>query len=187
MLIKVSKRYSNFDINDFFEEKDESLTSISTLELMVKHKCEVHLNLDALTNLKKFYIYADGECSLNLIGKAPLEILKMRGVKNCHDIHIHESSPIKILQLTECNLHAIPSWLYKLTKIETLELQRNKLTDLPIEFEWLKNLKRLNLDNNLFQDVPRVLANLCELNHLSCDANEIGQQKLRDFLQLLNS
>lgn len=187
MLVKISKRFIKFDVNDFLHDKGHKAEAIDTLELMAKHACEIEIDLVPLKNLTKLYFYGNGETTLNVRGVAPIEILKMRGIKNCREIHLSENTPVRILQLAECNLHALPSWIYKLRSIETLELQKNRLTDLPIEFEWLRNIKRLNLDGNLFQDVPRVLANLSNLNHLSCDGNKIGPQKLRDFLRLLNS
>lgn len=187
MLIKITKSYQSFDVNSFLDESEYNALEVETIELMAKHSCDIHIDLSQVPKLKKFYLYGSGSIILNINNYTGLELFKLRGVSNCHNLMMKENLPIKTLQLTECNLHNLPSWIYKLSKLENLELQKNNLSTLPIEFEWLKEIKRINIDNNSFEEVPRVLANLESLNHLSCDGNKISTEQLQDFLKLLNA
>ncbi|MFG1591124.1 leucine-rich repeat domain-containing protein [Halobacteriovorax sp. CON-3] len=186
MLIKLSKKQDTFEASKDIAQ----YSTLETLEFSAKHTCHIIIDCGELTALKKLYIYADGahgQCRLTLKNAQDLEVLKLKGISDSHELSASHLQSLKILQLANCNLKTIPNWCCEQRALESLELQNNQLEALPNEFEWLTGLRRLNIDNNQFQEVPRVLANLENLHHLSCDHNKITDENLYHFKKLKNS
>ncbi|MFL6273920.1 MAG: COR domain-containing protein [Blastocatellia bacterium] len=73
---------------------------------------------------------------------------------------------LKVLDLTNNKLTALPDWLSNLTNLTTLDLSNNELTALP---DWLANLTNLTvlyLTGNKLTALPDWLANLTNLTDL---------------------
>lgn len=81
---------------------------------------------------------------------------------------------VKVLELENQGLTAIPLEIFDFPNLHTLILQDNLLTDLPIEFANVP-VVRLNLRGNRFNEFPAVLCHLRKLEELEIAANNIRE------------
>jgi Leucine-rich repeat (LRR) protein len=85
----------------------------------------------------------------------------------------------------------VPSFIFRLTSLEYLDLSRNQLAQLPSSISDLKNLEELNLSNNKLKFLPEGLFDLIEIHSLHlfnnqlCELSErIANLKNLNFLSL---
>ena len=79
-----------------------------------------------------------------------------------------------LLDLSQKNLSAVPSYVFKSTNLKILDLSNNKLTGaIPAEIGNLKNLKELYLGNNQMTGVPAEVGQLDKLEILDLSNNKL--------------
>jgi len=79
-----------------------------------------------------------------------------------------------LLDLSQKNLSAVPSYIFKLTSLKILDLSNNKLVGaIPAEIRNLKNLKELYLGNNQMTGVPAEVGQLDKLEILDLSNNKL--------------
>ncbi|MBS4169010.1 leucine-rich repeat domain-containing protein [Parachlamydia sp. AcF125] len=76
---------------------------------------------------------------------------------NKHSSKAGYLAKIKKLNLSHCDLTAIPEAVGYLSELEELRLMNNKLTDLPSSLIHLGKLRRIELEGNQFSVLPQVV------------------------------
>lgn len=69
----------------------------------------------------------------------------------------------------------VPTELFTLTNLQSLEMRSGKITALPPEMANLKNLQKLDLSKNKLAGIPFVIFELTHLTHLHLGQNPITQ------------
>ncbi|XP_004677369.2 PREDICTED: E3 ubiquitin-protein ligase LRSAM1 [Condylura cristata] len=87
---------------------------------------------------------------------------------------------IKVLDLHENQLAALPEDIGQLTALQVLNVERNQLTYLPRSIGKLAQLQTLNVKDNKLKELPDTLGELRSLRTLDVSENEI--QKLPQML-----
>lgn len=90
---------------------------------------------------------------------------------------IETASKTGVLSLREHDLIEIPSQVYELTNIRTLDISNNKLKDLPLKLTTLTKLKSLKCDGNLLPNgsLSPTITKLSNLQIFSAGENKLGQ------------
>lgn len=86
---------------------------------------------------------------------------------------IERVNGIEVLKLDGNHLTEIPSNLLLWPNLDELHLARNRLTRIPPEIGRLDGLRVLYLDRNLLDSLPPELGNLASLKKLSLDGNQL--------------
>lgn len=80
----------------------------------------------------------------------------------------------KVLNLSNRNLDAVPSYVFGMNSLEELDLSHNALTGaLPGEIRQLKSLKVLKVNDNLMTGVPAEVGQLSKLEVLDLSNNQL--------------
>uniref|UniRef100_A0A5F4WA27 E3 ubiquitin-protein ligase LRSAM1 n=1 Tax=Callithrix jacchus TaxID=9483 RepID=A0A5F4WA27_CALJA len=87
---------------------------------------------------------------------------------------------IKVLDLHDNQLTALPDDLGQLTALQVLNVERNQLTQLPHSIGNLTQLQTLNVKDNKLKELPDTLGELRSLRTLNISGNEI--QRLPQML-----
>ncbi|KAL0606408.1 E3 ubiquitin-protein ligase LRSAM1 [Plecturocebus cupreus] len=87
---------------------------------------------------------------------------------------------IKVLDLHDNQLTALPDDLGQLTALQVLNVERNQLTQLPRSIGNLTQLQTLNVKDNRLKELPDTLGELRSLRTLNISGNEI--QRLPQML-----
>ncbi|XP_027368467.1 receptor-like protein 13 [Abrus precatorius] len=148
--------------------------------------------ITSLNSLKYFSLFdsnVDGSFSFNLlVNHSKLEVFLLSSV--AHNLHVEtESSPwlptfqLKALQLGNCNLDSIPSFLLYQHELRLLDLSRNKLHG---EFPtWILNnnlkLETLRLASNMFTGTLQLPTSQHGLLNLRISSNKFGGQIPKSF------
>ncbi|MBT6483710.1 MAG: leucine-rich repeat protein [Planctomycetaceae bacterium] len=80
---------------------------------------------------------------------------------------------VRELSLRGMELTEMPESLYRLSQLQTLDLDRNRLTALPESLGRLSQLQTLSLDNNRLTALPESLGQLSQLQTLDLDNNQL--------------
>jgi hypothetical protein len=115
---------------------------------------------------------------------------KLDGVVEVYILNnIDEAKKTGWLNLSFCNLIALPEPMFELTNLQALSLQHNYLTELPDRITELTNLTELYLESNQLETLPASIGQLINLKKLHLKGNrlnslppEIGQ--LTNLLEL---
>ncbi|OQS02007.1 hypothetical protein THRCLA_05587 [Thraustotheca clavata] len=91
--------------------------------------------------------------------------------KSVQATKIERAKATGILSLHACKLKNIPTDVFEITKLNTLDLSNNSITEVPAITQ-LVNLKTLKLDNNQLTSLPD-LSPLTKLQNLVLDNNRI--------------
>jgi len=78
------------------------------------------------------------------------------------------------LDLSSHSLNSIPAELFKLKKLEELNLYNNRIKIIPSEIMNLQNLRNLNLEKNKVEKIPIKMCNLTKLESLILSNNNIS-------------
>lgn len=87
---------------------------------------------------------------------------------------------IKVLDLHDNQLTALPDDIGQLTALQVLNVEKNQLTDLPRSIGNLNQLQTLNVKDNKLKELPDTLGELRSLRTLDVSENEI--QRLPQML-----
>lgn len=170
---------------DLINEHDDDLSSrrevyISTdIHQGIKMKGLLPIYLDFIKTLTSFYLWQEEE-----LYEVPYYIEFMTGLTS--------------LQLVECNIRKIPSFVVNLKRLKILNLRGNEietihLFDLPdlvklllqdnkitnIILENLPNIERLDLRNNKLESIPSSMYSLNWTIELLLKGNSISMEELR--------
>lgn len=120
---------------------------------------------------------------------------KLNGVVEVYiSNNIEEAKKTGWLNLSFCNLIALPDAMFELTNLKALSLQHNYLTALPDRLTQLTGLTELYLESNQLETLPAFIGQLTNLKKLHLKNNrlitlppEIGQLTNLDELDLSNN
>lgn len=90
-------------------------------------------------------------------------------------------SALRMLNLANNKLTALPGALCDLAALKFLDLSLNDLETLPTDFGSLTNLTRLDLSWNRLEDFPESMGGLCSLLSLNAAHNTIQVRRLRPW------
>jgi len=80
---------------------------------------------------------------------------------------------IRLLDLYDCKLRIIPTFICNLVSIEQLSLGKNMLLSIPNCISRLNNLKSLSFEENYLSAIPEPISNLQNLQYLYLNKNQI--------------
>jgi Caspase domain/Effector-associated domain 11/Leucine rich repeat len=86
---------------------------------------------------------------------------------------VFELTHLKTLDLFENFITEIPNGINKLTQLEKLLISKNKISRLPDVLKHLKHLKIIKLDDNQIERYPSVLNDIQSLEDISLEGNKI--------------
>ena len=108
-------------------------------------------------------------CGIKNVEKA--EIIDCSNIKKIDYKVLSKAKNVRILSLKNTNLKTIPTEIYGLTNLESLNLEKNNLSKVDSDIKKLTKLKRLVLSNNIFEVFPSELTKLKNLTHLDLSYN----------------
>jgi len=89
---------------------------------------------------------------------------------------LEHASKTGILSLTEHSLDQIPTQVFEIRNLKTLDVSKNKIKKLGIKLASLKELKSLNCDDNLLEaNEMSLISSLTKLQSLSLGGNQLGE------------
>lgn len=91
------------------------------------------------------------------------------------DYQLDDLINLKLLDLGNNNLTAIPEEIGDLINLQILNLDNNKLTKVPKAIGKLRNLQILNLGNNKITELPKEIGNLKNLQTLGLYRNKLTE------------
>ena len=83
----------------------------------------------------------------------------------------NEFHRLRELEMPCCGIKRIPSWVFKLGKLEKLNLSQNELELVPASIDCLDRLRQLHLDHNRIRRLSPSLGNLRRLELLELSLN----------------
>ena len=83
-------------------------------------------------------------------------------------------------------LISVPRAIETLSSLTHVNFSNNCLTSLPSEFGNLKQIRELNISTNRFSELPTCLYDLCSLEHLLADGNQITSLNVAGMQSLHN-
>jgi hypothetical protein len=99
---------------------------------------------------------------------------KLDGVVEVYILNnIEEAKKTGWLNLSFCNLVALPDPMFELTNLHTLSLQHNYLTTLPDRITQLSGLTELYLESNQLETLPAAIGQLTNLKKLHLKGNRL--------------
>jgi SmpA / OmlA family/Leucine rich repeat len=161
--VKLKIRDSNFDRSHLYEEKrrakfydllQQRPDTITKLFLVRCNFTKIPKELNQFKNLEKLLIIDDDLSNADFSVLLDLKKLKSLGFQNC-------------------KLNKVPPQIFKLHKLEVLNLFWNNLTYIPDKVYSLTLLKDLNIGSNNLNLLSPKIANLKCLESLTVDATEI--------------
>ena len=95
---------------------------------------------------------------------------------------------LRYLNISSCNLSAIPEEVWELTQLEDLYIQKNNICEISPKIKNLTNLKRFNCNSNKLTAFP---VEICQLTKLYCfiyygNQLDVLDPDVVDFLHNLN-
>ena len=98
---------------------------------------------------------------------------KLDGVVEVYILNnIDEAKKTGWLNLSFCNLIALPDPMFELTNLQALSLQHNYLTELPDRITQLSGLTELYLESNQLTELPASIGQLVNLKKLHLKGNQ---------------
>lgn len=88
---------------------------------------------------------------------------------------------LKSLDLNNCGLSKIPSWVETCEKLERIDFSLNVLTDVSIDFSKFKKLEHLNLMYNQIKNIPQSLLDLPNLKSINLYGHKIPKKQLKQL------
>ena len=128
-------------------------------------------SIDRVKQLCRFLIDQGRDLKAKVVAQRCLE----------READLSELSKIKKLDLSYCELKELPSSMWLLQGLISLDLIGNSLTALPEEMAQLTKLTHLHLQGNKFEEVPSVIRKISSLGCLYLYDNPI--KKLPKSLQ----
>ncbi len=111
---------------------------------------------------------------LVLLGAGCLESGSTPRTSNAPSTAAPASTSVIRLDLSGSGLESIPSYVFKRTELEELDLSDNRLTGaLPAEIRNLRNLRVLDASRNQMTGVPAEVGQLSELQYLDLSDNKL--------------
>jgi hypothetical protein len=99
---------------------------------------------------------------------------KVNGVVEVYIVNnIEEAKKTGYLNLSFCNLIALPDTMFELTNLQALSLQHNYLTTLPDRITQLTGLTELYLESNQLETLPAFIGQLVNLKKLHLKSNRL--------------
>jgi Leucine-rich repeat (LRR) protein len=117
------------------------------------------------------------DLSGNFLNDLPTEFENFASFKN-----------LKKLCLGDMNLVSIPTCIYKIQNLDSLELIlfSNKISTIPPEIGSLNKLLALDLSNNLLSDLPVEFANMKKLQKLDLSGNQFKKLPIQILMKMPN-
>lgn len=156
-----------------------SLNKLQNLYLLHNQLTELPETIGNLVHLKELFLLSNKlktlPDALSKLGNLTVLCLASLGSeadpKNGNPPEcIRALGSLHVLQVNDCQLNEIPTWINELSAIETLVLDFNNLVDLPTSLESLSNLKNIRLRGN-------------PLNPDLAAANEQGLKAVMQYLR----
>jgi len=88
---------------------------------------------------------------------------------------LDENESVVGISLYKCDLKTIPSSVFQLKSLQTLDLSFNQLSELPKEIAELKSLQKLYLSSNQLSELPKEIAELKSLHVLDLSSNQLSE------------
>ncbi|KAH9423674.1 Leucine-rich repeat-containing protein 57 [Dermatophagoides pteronyssinus] len=95
------------------------------------------------------------------------------GNKQSVKSHLENSQRTGVFQLTKAKLNEIPSDVFRVTTLRTIDLSTNHLKTIPTTIANFINLRTLILDENLLTQLPDEICRLTKLETLSLASNQL--------------
>lgn len=95
------------------------------------------------------------------------------GNKQSVKSHLENSQRTGVFQLTKAKLNEIPSDVFRVTTLRTIDLSTNHLKTIPTTIANFINLRTLILDENLLTQLPEEICRLTKLETLSLASNQL--------------
>jgi hypothetical protein len=182
-------------IEKFFDsERIDKISSLKDLSKAVISVASLPKEIKYLKNLKALSIATEktpkeiGELKelkfLHLSTKSiPEEIVKLKNLQYLSLVYRGTEFPNSIFKLTKLEildlrwngLRELPEEISELKNLKVIKLSRNNLTELPVGFSKLQNLIELDLSRNNFKMFPTSLEELNHLKVLHLNNNEISK------------
>jgi Leucine-rich repeat (LRR) protein len=181
---RAVRRFKNLEVINL------SYNDFTKLRLNLKKYPKLH-NITLSNNLlddKKIFIRRNKSLktinlSFNDIDQIPTNLVKSQNLEDLilsnnfigslEKIKFSKFSNLKILNLYQNELEAIPASIKEFPKIETLDFYHNNLKFLPNEISELKTLKCLAASNNQLWQLPSTLYQLINLKELYLHHNKL--------------
>ena len=168
----------------FQQSAPRKLVTTTTEAATIESSNEVEfINLSATNGEKKPVILL-----LLEVNYPKAEKLSLRGHKlESEDFPFikHVGSTLTYLDLSECNLNAIPLEVAGVGALKTIYLSDNNIKELNAEFYSLDKLTYINLDRNSLTNLPEGIAGLKSLKWLRLNNNKLSSLPA-DIVELKN-
>jgi len=163
--------------NDFFDFIQK--------RLWIKGYTVTQSTIDLLSEANKnglFYIRFE-DCDLSQVTNFDFENVTYFGMKN---VEIDENysakfKKLKFLDLNNCSLSKIPSWLENCEKLEKIDFSKNSLTDISIDFSKFQKLENFDLTFNQIKNIPKSLEDLPNLKSVKLYGHKIPKKRLNEL------
>eukprot|EP01095_Lingulamoeba_sp_RSL-Kostka_P015641 TRINITY_DN7267_c0_g2_i1.p1 TRINITY_DN7267_c0_g2~~TRINITY_DN7267_c0_g2_i1.p1 ORF type:complete len:337 (+),score=41.15 TRINITY_DN7267_c0_g2_i1:384-1394(+) len=161
-------------------EMPERLTELISLDSLFMNNnklTSIIENIGNLVCLREFFYCRNSITDIpdSIINLPSLEVLSCSRNENISLDNIRHLTNMYLLYLNGCNIEEIPEEFSSFSNLINLFLGFNQIKTIPDSlFDNLPNLKYLSLNNNFLSVIPD-LSNLCSLERLHIEENELNE------------
>jgi Leucine-rich repeat (LRR) protein len=159
------------EINIELGEKGEIKTNKEKRFKITKNACKDFDFIDASQTIHPLDYALKNKQEVRKVNASNLSLEKLPN-------GLYRISKLNYLDLSNNNLSELSPKIERLQYLKTLNLANNKLKDLPLEFGFIRYIENLDLSHNLLDSIPEVLKYSKHLQKLNLSNNAISEVNL---------
>jgi hypothetical protein len=165
------------EINIELGEKGEIKTNKEKRFKMTKNACKNFDFIDASQTIHPLDYALKNKKEVRKVNASNLSLEKLPN-------GLYRIAKLNYLDLSNNNLSELNAKIERFQYLKTLNLSHNQLKDLPQEFGYIRYIENLDLSHNLFDSIPEVLKYSKHLQTLNLSNNAISEVNLSTQVKL---